>query len=166
MKVKVLVVLATLILLLTMVVATVAAGGKSKLAPIRAATASFHNTEAAQAAGWDLVPGLDHCFENPGVGAMGYHYIDVASLDLALEATHPEALVYAPNHQGDLKLAAVEYIVPAEPWDAENAGTLPSVLGHELHLNEALGVYVLHAWIWRHNPSGIFADWNPRVSCP
>jgi hypothetical protein len=31
----------------------------------------------------------------------------------------------------------------------------------------AMGVhYVVHAWIWRHNPSGMFADWNPNVKCP
>lgn len=33
------------------------------------------------------------------------------------------------------------------------------------HLNEGLGVYVLHAWIWANNLSGMFEDWNPRVSC-
>jgi hypothetical protein len=25
--------------------------------------------------------------------------------------------------------------------------------------------YELHAWIWNNNPSGMFNDWNPRVSC-
>ena len=25
--------------------------------------------------------------------------------------------------------------------------------------------YELHAWIWKHNPSGMFEDWNPTVSC-
>jgi hypothetical protein len=24
---------------------------------------------------------------------------------------------------------------------------------------------VLHVWHFRENPSGVFADWNPRVSC-
>jgi hypothetical protein len=27
-------------------------------------------------------------------------------------------------------------------------------------------VYVLHAWIFEHNPAGMFEDWNPRVVCP
>jgi hypothetical protein len=26
--------------------------------------------------------------------------------------------------------------------------------------------YDLHAWIWKDNPSGLFADWNPTVKCP
>jgi hypothetical protein len=30
----------------------------------------------------------------------------------------------------------------------------------------AVGFYTLHVWIWRHNPSGMRADWNPEVICP
>ncbi len=22
-----------------------------------------------------------------------------------------------------------------------------------------------HVWVWRHNPDGLFSEWNPRVSC-
>jgi hypothetical protein len=28
------------------------------------------------------------------------------------------------------------------------------------------GFYILHAWIWQTNPSGMFAHWNPEVTCP
>jgi len=24
----------------------------------------------------------------------------------------------------------------------------------------------MHAWVWKPNPAGIMADWNPRVTCP
>jgi hypothetical protein len=166
MKRKIIVVLTGVVALAALAATAVALAGNGhrELAQVRQATAQFHRPEAAQAAGYDLVPGLDHCFENPGVGAMGYHYIDVNSLDLTLEPTHPEAMVYAPGPNGQLKLAAVEYIVPAEPWDAEHSQP-PSVLGQHLHLNAALGVYVLHAWIWQNNPAGMFEDWNPSVSC-
>jgi hypothetical protein len=161
---------ATLLTLLVVATATTAiarptAPGQRDLAQVRAAVATYHQPEAAQDAGWDLVPGLDHCFDNPGVGAMGYHYIDAARLDLELDPLRPEALVYVPGPQGQLRLGAVEYIVPAAPWDAVHDHP-PMVLGRHLHLNEALGVYVLHAWIFQHNPSGMFEDWNPRVSCP
>lgn len=165
MKRKLSILIGVLLILLT-VAGLAAAAGQSDLAAVRAATAPFHRTEAAQAAGWDLIPGLDHCFENPGVGAMGYHYINASLLDLELKATEPEAMVYAPGPQGRLMLGAVEYIVPAAAWDAVYPDSLPMVLGHELHLNEPLGVYVLHAWIFRHNPDGMFKDWNPNVSCP
>lgn len=139
--------------------------GQRELAEVRAATAEFHRVEKAQAAGWDLVEGLDHCFDNPGVGGMGFHYINTDLLDTTLDRLEPEALVYVPGRQGQLRLGAVEYIVPAEPWDEGNSQP-PTVLGQDLHLNEQLGVYVLHAWIFEHNPAGMFEDWNPRVSCP
>lgn len=158
-----------LIILLLLVAATatvVLAQGRSDLVPVRAATARLRAPQAAQAAGYDLVPGLDHCFDNPGAGAMGFHYIDVEALDTTLEPAHPEAIVYAPMANDRLKLAAVEYIVPAGAWDAEGHDGLPSLYDQTFHLNEALGVYVLHAWIWMPNPTGLFEDWNPRVSCP
>jgi hypothetical protein len=156
-------------LLVVASVATAAAApttsGQRDLAQVRANVAVYHDLEAAEDAGWRLVPGLDHCFDNPGVGAMGYHLIDVSRLDLELDPLRPEALVYVPGPRGQLRLGAVEYIVPAGPWDALHDHP-PMVLGQHLHLNEALGVYVLHAWLFEHNPDGMFEDWNPRVTCP
>lgn len=142
------------------------ASGADDLAEVRAATARFHRVAVAQEARWDLVHepvGLDHCFEEPGVGAMGYHYINVGLLDDVTDPLTPEALVYAPGPQGQLRLVAVEWIVPDEAWQGEDP---PTVLGSDMHLNEALGVWVHHAWIFKHNPNGMFEDWNPRVSCP
>jgi hypothetical protein len=141
-------------------------GGKSDLAKVKGAVAKYHQPEKAMEAGWVLVPGLDHCFDNPGVGAMGVHYIDGSRLDTTVDVLRPEALVYQHKPNGDLHLGAVEYIVPAEAWDAEGHAMPPEVLGHHMHLNEALGVYVLHAWIFTKNPAGTFEDWNPNVSCP
>lgn len=166
MKKRALLVFSLIGLISLLVVSVAAAAGSADLKKVRKATAAFRQIPAAQAAGYDLVPGLDHCFENPGVGAMGYHYIDTSLLDLALDPLRPEAMVYAPVRKGKLKLAAVEYIVPAAAWDAAGNTLPPMVLGRHLHLNAALGVYVLHAWIWKGNPSGVFEDWNPTVSCP
>lgn len=25
--------------------------------------------------------------------------------------------------------------------------------------------WLLHVWVWKHNPNGMFEDWNPNVSC-
>ncbi|HLO28384.1 MAG TPA: hypothetical protein VK249_04580 [Anaerolineales bacterium] len=137
----------------------------AQLAQVRAATARFHRTEAAKAAGYTFVPGLDSCFNNPGVGGMGFHLIKTSSLDLTVNVLEPEAMVYAPGPNGQLQLDAVEYIVPAAAWDAAGNTQPPSVLGQSFHLDAALGVYILHAWIWRENPLGMFEDWNPKVSC-
>lgn len=41
----------------------------------------------------------------------------------------------------------------------------PEMLGQMLRPNPGLGLYVLHVWLYEENPSGVFADWNPNVSC-
>jgi len=155
-----------LFVILAIAATVVYAAGRDDLAKLRSATEKYRKIEAVQAAGYSLVPGLDHCFNNPGVGDMGYHYINTDSLDTTLDPLKPEAIVYAPMKDGELQLAAVEFIVPAEPWDAAGNIEPPMLLGQHFHLNENLGVYVLHAWIWKNNPLGIFEDWNPNVSCP
>jgi len=137
------------------------------VAAVRAATAPFHNPQKALDAGWAPQPGLDSCFKNPGVGGMGFHYINANMLDDQLDPIAPEAMVYAPGPNGQLQLGAVEWIVPAAAWDpVQHGGHNPELLGQELHLEPLLGVYVLHAWIFKNNPSGMLEDWNPRVSCP
>ena len=166
MKRKVFVGIGLLAVLIVVVVTTVWASGRVDLDKVRRATAQFQRTEAAQAAGYDLRPKLDHCFNKPGVGAMGYHYINTDILDLTLDPLQPEAMVYAPERKGKLELGAVEYIVPAAAWDGAGNTDPPSLLGQHLHLNQELGVYVLHVWLWKDNPSGMFVDWNPKVSCP
>jgi hypothetical protein len=108
------------------------------------------------------------CIAHPTDGAMGYHYFNWDLIDNPeIDPLAPEGLVYAPGPNGQLRLVAVEWVVPQTVW--EDAGNVepPTVLGEELHiLNPALGWYIEHAWVWYDNPSGVFADWNPRVSCP
>jgi hypothetical protein len=163
--------IAFLMIALALVMAGIAArpaqaydNGNVNLDQLREATEAYHKVSVAQAAGYNLVPGLDYCFDNPGVGGMGFHYINVALLDTVIDPLKPEAMVYAPRPNGTLALGAVEYIVPAAAWDAANA-LPPTLYGQVFGLEEALGVYELHAWIWKHNPSGMFIEWNPKVSC-
>jgi len=165
MKRKTLIVSRSIAVLALILVAAVQASTQSDLAKVRQATAQFHRPDTAKAAGYDLVSGLDYCFNNPGVGGMGFHYINTAILDLTVDLLNPEAMVYTPTPNG-LQLGAVEYIVPAAAWDAAGNTELPMLMGQHFHLNEKLGVYVLHAWIWKNNRAGIFEDWNPTVSCP
>ena len=134
------------------------------LARLRDATERYHSLRAAQDAGYHLVPGLDYCFDNPGVGGMGFHYINTSMLDTELDPLKPEAMVYAPSQSGKLKLAAVEFIVPADLWNATHSSP-PTLYGQTFGLEQALGVYELHAWIWKANPKGVFEEWNPKVSC-
>jgi hypothetical protein len=142
-----------------------ASASQDQFAGLRAATAAYHNPSAAMAAGYGEIEGLDHCFNNPGVGAMGYHLINGLLIDLTVDILQPEAMVYVPGPQGLLQLGAVEYIVPAALWD-DVYSQPPVLFGKTFSLNSDLGVYVLHAWIWRHNPAGILENWNPTVTCP
>jgi hypothetical protein len=141
------------------------AAGKDDITKVREATAQFHRTPAARAAGYDLVIGFDDCFQRYEAGGMGYRYINTDLLDSTVDFLHPEAIIYAPDLNGSIQLGAVGYMVPAALWDAENTNP-PQVLGESLHLDERLSMYVLHAWIWMNNRSGIFEDWNPDVFCP
>lgn len=147
-------------------------GGQRDLARVRAATAAFHRVEVAEDAGHQLgyiAPFLlNHCIAHPTAGAMGYHWFDHDKIhDLDVDPLRPEGLVYEPGPNGQLNLVAVEWIVPAAAWHAAGNVEPPSVLGQEMHvLNPALGWYILHAWVWKHNPAGMFEDWNPEAVCP
>lgn len=146
--------------------------GRADLGEVRAATARYHRVQVAEEDGHQLgyiAPFLlDHCIANPTLGAMGYHWFDHDGIhDLGVDPRDPEGLVYEPGPDGQLNLVAVEWIVPAAAWHAAGNVDPPSVLGQEMHiLNQALGWYILHAWVWKHNPAGMFEDWNPEVVCP
>jgi hypothetical protein len=37
----------------------------------------------------------------------------------------------------------------------------------DFHRHPVLPLWVLHTWLWKDNPAGVFADWNPAVRpCP
>lgn len=126
---------------------------------VRRVTRHFHRIDRAVEAGYD-VP-LTGCMESPD-GGMGFHYGNGALIDGVAEASQPEVLLYEPLPNGRLRLVAVEYIVPFAAW----AGTEPpEINGVPFHANDAFGVWALHLWAWKANPSGVLEDWNPRVSC-
>ena len=134
---------------------------RSDLARVRQATVQFHDYSVADTTGgYDL---LDVCFDDPANGAgMGYHLVKGIN-DTHLDPLQPEALVYEPTADGHPgHLVAVEYIVPMSL-----SATAPEVMGMPLHANPGLGLWVLHAWVWRGNPDGVMADFNPNVAlCP
>lgn len=69
--------------------------------------------------------------------------------------------MYEPQTGGHMKLVGMEYIVPLAAWQ----GTTPPVLlGQQFTQHATLPIYKLHIWLWRNNPQGTFADWNPKVS--
>jgi hypothetical protein len=152
------------------------AGDEHSLAAVaKSATARFHDLEVAKVAGWNVLVvdknGIT-CIDNQPVGAMGVHYANGSLLGNAdVVATKPEALVYAPNAAGQLKLAALEYIVFAAAWTAAGHVDPPSLFGQQFALTPAGNRYgldpfwSLHAWIWQPNSAGLLQPWNPRVHC-
>jgi hypothetical protein len=133
---------------------------QAQLAQVRNGTAAFHDLAQAEAAGYVHAP--LPCFDDPTLGGMGDHWLLPPALGQPLDPTRPAALVYEPERDGTHRLVAVEYIVPG------TAGmTPPQLLGQEFTFLEALGLWKLHAWIWRPNPAGMFADYNPNAArCP
>ena len=140
--------------------AAASAAVERDLARLRRLTAPFHDFEAAAAAGWGTR--ITGCFSHPTLGGMGYHYGNVGLIDGEVDVLEPELLLYEPQRNGRLRLVAVEYIVPFAAWTAADP---PRLFEQSFHRNEAFGLWVLHVWHFRHNANGMFADWNPAVSC-
>jgi hypothetical protein len=155
------------------VVAT--AARQDELSVVRQVTARFHDVNVAKAAGYELgyLNGLGNriitgCIAHPTAGVMGYHYFNKQLIDdLIIDPQKPEGLVYTSGPEGQLKLVAVEYVVPGAGSNPPGVSTPPTVLGRPMHiLVPAVGFYIQHFWVWSHNPSGMFVDWNPNLSCP
>jgi hypothetical protein len=132
------------------------------LAALRRVTAPFHNFNKATAAGWSAQ--ITPCMTDPaGAGGMGFHYGNTALIDGSVSVEEPELLLYEPEGNGRLRLVAVEYIIP---YTAHSRSAAPPVLfGREFKQNDTFQLWGLHAWVWDENPSGMFANWNPRVTC-
>ena len=134
---------------------------------VQHATEPFRDVAAAEAAGYQLLHG---CVSGQQEGAMGIHFANGDLVgDGALDALHPEALLYEARG-GQLRLLGVEYVVLAEAWDAVHEAP-PVLMGQMFNYVSSPNryrlpaFYELHVWAWKGNPSGTFADWNPRVSC-
>jgi hypothetical protein len=119
------------------------------LAAARAASAKYHRVEAALADGF---VNTGHCVASPA-GGMGFHFVHPGRLGGGIDVREPEVLLYEKDASGRFRLTGAEYI--GNEGDALFGQTFtPTPAGPALHV-----------WLWKHNPSGIFADWNPNVSC-
>lgn len=155
-------------------------GGQDKLVQIvRNATEPYRNV--SNATGYTPVLG---CVSGPDHGAMGVHYVNLSLVNGEtllgngqLDPTKPQALIYEPQPNGEMKLVGVEYIILAS---ALPAGAAPQVADHLMlyidgpsasRPNAPLNRYGLpaffemHVWAWKDNPQGSFADWNDHVTC-
>ena len=129
------------------------------------ATAAYQDVAVAETAGYASSVDTLGCFQNPERGGMGVHYINGDLMDATVDITKPEALVYELDATGAVTgLVAHEYIVPIEAWTSKQA---PTLFGMQFHRHPTLPLWVLHTWLWKDNPGGVFEDWNPAVrQCP
>lgn len=131
------------------------------LAALRNATAAFHDFATASNAGWKTQ--ITPCMSDPSAGGMGFHYGNTDLIDGSVSVEKPELLLYEPEKNGNLRLVAVEYIIP---YTFHPRSAAPPVLfGQQFAQVDAFQLWGLHAWVWKENPSGIFAPWNPNVGC-
>ena len=128
---------------------------------MRQATARYHDVDRALVDGY--VP-FSPCVAEPGLGTMGIHYVNSGlASDLTVSATSPEVLLYVPSEDG-FRLVGVEYFVVSVGQSA------PELLGRPMNgpMDHGEGIpthFDLHAWTWQGNRSGMFADFNPGLSC-
>jgi hypothetical protein len=160
----------------------------SALAEVRRVTARFHDLDAAMAAGWrvwspDPFAPNAACPSSPD-GNMGYHLVNVAlrggaanpaAGDAVVDPLQPEMLLYEKRADGQVHLVGVEYLVFTAAWERVNGANAapPEVFGQPLLPSthtfpgnpNPIPHYELHVWIWTSNPLGMFAPWNPTVTC-
>ena len=140
--------------------ASAGATDRALLAQVRQATVQFHDLQSALDAGYvQLLP----CFDDGVSSGMGQHFAKMSLIDGVPDALHPEVLVYEPRN-GGYELVAVGYVIPQDQWTGDEP---PTLFGEQFHTNDTLGIWALHAWIWRGNPGGVHDDFSPNVRmCP
>lgn len=164
------------------------------LREMRTLTERYRDVKAAEADGYIRDP-LDYCvtaaFEGqpPQLGGMGIHYFRPDLLQITATApridgagTHtdflkPAVLIYEPQADGSLALVAVENLVFQKAWHDAGHSAPPEFQGNQYYsmidnpltdVDEAHMFqphYELHVWLYRDNPNGLFAQFNPNVTC-
>ncbi len=154
----------------------------TSLGALLLATAKYQDEAVALADGYE---GGGDCVGNPR-GAMGVHYGNDTIAEAPVDLLKPETLMYLPTDDGMI-LLGVEYAMVAlastadgpAPWFGEEepdswVTSAPKLLGQTFDgpmaghgpPGRAPWHYDLHVMVWEDNPSGMFAGFNPRFSCP
>ena len=131
------------------------------VATLKSATIRYQNLDAAKADGFVFLHG---CELREGGGPVGTVYVNMGRLaDGLIDPAAPDALIYAPGgNTAHPALVGVELAIPYSLWSQAQP---PTFLGASFQREDEFGVFGLHAWVWRDNPKGLFAESNPNVSC-
>ncbi len=175
--------------------AAAAAAGEPTLDEVRTLTMRYRSVDTALADGYVPDPGnvcesADMAGLSPDVGTMGVHYFRPDLLGITGPpnpkvngtGTHtdfrkPGVLIYEPQADGSMQLVAVENLVFIKSWEAAGNKAPPTFLGNTFNrmvddpatpVDEAHHFephYDLHVWLYKDNPAGMFAQFNPAASC-
>jgi hypothetical protein len=170
-------------------------GAEPSLTDVRLATERFQDVNVALSEGYirdpfNLCDTAEMMGRPAGEGAMGIHFFRPDLLGITAppsprvdgNGTHtdfrrPSILIYEPQPDGSLQLVAVENLVFAAAWHAAGHAAPPTFHGvpydsmkddpntpvDEAHMFAPH--YDRHVWIYRGNPNGVFAPFNPAVTC-
>lgn len=164
------------------------------LEEVRRATERFRDVNVALAEGYvrdpmNVCETAGHMGLPAETGAMGIHFarfdlLEVTATEPRVDGTgthtdflQPAVLLYEPQADGSMELVGVENLVFMAAWEAAGNTAPPSFQGvawdrmvddpatevDEAHMFAPH--YDRHVWLYRENPSGIFAQWNPAVTC-
>jgi hypothetical protein len=169
--------------------------GEPTLAEVRTATLRFQDVNVALAERYirdpfDLCDTAEMMGRPAADGAMGVHYFRpgllgvtappsprVNGAGLHTDFRNPAILIYEPQADGSLELVAVENLTFIAGWEASGRTDPPTFHGvpyDRMEDDPATAVdeahmfwphYDRHVWIYRDNPSGVFAPFNPAVTC-
>jgi hypothetical protein len=169
--------------------------GEPTLDEVRQATERYRDVKVALAEGYvrdpmNVCDTAEMMGRPAALGAMGIHYFRPDLLGITAPpsprvngtGTHtdfrkPSILIYEPQADGSLQLVAVENLVFVAAWRAAGHTNPPSFHGvawdsmiddpktpiDEAHMFEPH--FDRHVWLYRKNPNGMFAQFNPAVSC-
>ena len=165
------------------------------LAAVRTATAKYKDVKVALAEGYIRDPGnmcetAEMMGKPASAGVMGIHFFRPDLLGITGPpnprvdgtGTHtdflkPSVLIYEPQADSSLHLVAVENLVFIKSWELAGNKAPPSYQGvpYDLmvdnpttKLDEAHNFaphYDRHVWLYRDNPNGMFAQFNPNATC-
>jgi hypothetical protein len=125
-----------------------------ELQQARAATARYRDIKNAMKDGY---VDIDVVRQN-----MGYHFLKMDNLDATFDFRKPEILVYNKMEDGSMQLVAVEYAVPI-PLTPNNAPAGFTGDNDVWKYDTDFNLWLLHAWVWYHNPEGVFNPTNSLV---
>ena len=128
---------------------------------LRASMAPYASLSLAKNAGYSAA--ITDCMSNGDEGAMGVHFGNTSLFDAVTDSLRPEVVIYEPGSNGEMSLVGVEFLVPYAVLPKTSPA--PVLFGQKFSQNDVFGVWALHVWTHRTNPSGLFASWNPRVHC-